>query len=143
MIRAQLSDEIRKILSTARTIAVVGISPKPERPSHQVAKYLLAAGYRVLPVNPGQREILGLPCYPDLPSVPERIDIVDIFRRPDQVEPIVRGAVACGAQLIWMQEGIVNERAAAYAEENGIAVVMDRCLMVDHRNLFGSGGSSL
>jgi len=123
---------IRRILQDTRTIAVVGLSPKPHRPSHQVARYLLAAGYTVIPVNPGQDAILGLACYPDLRAVPIPVDMVDIFRRPEAVVPIVQDAIAIGAKYIWMQEGIVNEKAAAEAEAAGLAVVMDRCTKIDH-----------
>jgi len=123
---------IRRILQDTRTIAVVGLSPKPHRPSNQVARYLLAAGYTVIPVNPGQDAILGLVCYPDLRAVPVPVDMVDIFRRPEAVQPIVQDAIAIGARYIWMQEGIVNEAAAAEAEAAGLAVVMDRCTKIDH-----------
>jgi len=123
---------IRRILQDTRTIAVVGLSPKPHRPSHQVARYLLAAGYTVIPVNPGQDAILGLACYPDLRAVPIPVDMVDIFRRPEAVVPIVQDAITIGAKYIWMQEGIVNEKAAAEAEAAGLAVVMDRCTKIDH-----------
>lgn len=127
--------KIRAILRDNKVIAVVGLSPKPERPSNQVARYMLDAGYRVIPVNPGQDEILGLPCYPDLLSVPEDVDIVTIFRRPDEVMPVVRDAVAKGARVVWMQQGIINEEAAKLAEENGLQVIMDRCIKVDHQQL--------
>jgi len=129
--------EIGRILKEYRTIAVVGMSPKENRPSHQVAAYLIAAGYHVIPVNPGQSEILGLTCYPDLLSIPEPVEIVDIFRRAEEVGPIVEQAIGVGAKVIWMQEGIVNEEAAATARTAGLKVIMDRCLKVMHENLVG------
>ena len=122
------------LLREVTTIAVVGCSPKPERPSHQVARYLLAHGYRVVPVNPGQSELLGLPCYPSVGAIPPEIEVelVDIFRRSDQVGPIVEEAIARGVKGVWMQEGVVNEAAAARARDAGIAVVMDRCTQKVH-----------
>jgi len=126
---------IRTILKNSKTIAVVGFSPKPHRPSHQVACYLMEAGYTIIPVNPGQDSILGLTCYPNLQAIPTRVDMVDIFRRSETVLPIVDDAIAIGAKYIWMQEGIVNEAAAAKAETAGLLVVMDRCTKIDHMNL--------
>lgn len=127
-------EKIRSILSENSVIAVVGLSPKPTRPSNRVARYMQQAGYRIIPVNPGQFEILGQQCYPDLLSIPHKIDIVNIFRRADQVEPVVRDAIAIQAKVIWMQQGIINERAAQLGEENGLIVVMDRCISVDHQS---------
>ncbi|MGB6290057.1 MAG: CoA-binding protein [Desulfobulbales bacterium] len=126
---------IRRILKDSKTIAVFGLSPKPQRPSHQVARYLMAAGYTIIPVNPGQDTILGLPCYPSLKAIPTQVDMVDIFRRPEAVLPIVEDAIAIGAKFIWMQEGIVHKEAAAKAEAAGLIVVMDRCTKIDHMNL--------
>ncbi len=126
---------IRRILRDSKTIAVVGLSPKPQRPSHQVARYLMGAGYTIVPVNPGQDTILGLPCYPTLKAIPTQVDMVDIFRRPEAVLPIVEDAIAIGAKFIWMQEGIVHKEAAAKAEAAGIIVIMDRCTKIDHMNL--------
>jgi len=126
--------EIGRILKEYRNIAVVGMSPKANRPSNQVASYLIAVGYHVIPVNPGQSEILGLTCYPDLTAVPEPVEIVDIFRRAEEVGPIVEQAIEIGAKVVWMQEGIVNEPAAARARAAGLKVVMDRCLKVEHGN---------
>lgn len=123
------------ILSNARSIAIVGLSPKQERPSNDVAQYLIKAGYTVYPVNPGQDSILGLKCYPSLYDIPDPIDIVNIFRRSSEVLPIVEAAVGIGASTVWMQEGIVNNEAADYAEEHGLQVVMDRCIKIDHMNL--------
>jgi uncharacterized protein len=123
------------ILRSARTIAVVGLSNKRFRPSYGVAEYMKRAGYRIIPVNPGQCEIMGEACYPDLDSVPGPVDIVDIFRRSEFVPDIVEAAIRKGAKAIWMQEGVIHEEAARRAEEAGIAVVMDRCLLKDHRRL--------
>ena len=143
MIRLLSMELIRKILNESTTIAVVGLSPKKSRPSHQVAEYLLRVGYTVIPVNPGQEMILGQKCYPDLPSIGRPVDVVDIFRRADQVEPIVRDGVAIGARVIWMQQGIINEQAAALAEQAGLAVIMDRCMKVDHMQLCGEPGNAV
>ncbi len=129
--------KIESILRDNSVIAVVGLSPRETRPSHQVAHYMQHAGYRIVPVNPGQDEILGEPCYPDLHAVPHAIDIVNVFRRADQVESVVRDAIATGARVIWMQQGIVNPEAARIAEENGLDVIMDRCIKIDHQNLMG------
>lgn len=127
--------QIRHLLTTSHTIAMVGLSPKESRPSNLVARYLISAGFRVIPVNPGQESILGLPCYPDLAAIPEPVDIVDIFRRSDEVGPVVDEAIAIGAKAVWMQEGIVNEAAATTARAAGLAVVMDRCIKTDHHLL--------
>ena len=129
--------KIREILQECRRIAVVGLSPKPARPSNQVAAYMLRAGYDIIPVNPGHAEILGLPCYPDLQSVPGTIDMVNIFRRSEEVLPVVMAAIDKKVRVIWMQQGIVNEEAAALAEKQGITVIMDRCLKVDHQQYMG------
>lgn len=126
---------IEKILREARTIAVVGLSPRPERPSYGVASYLQQQGYRIVPVNPTVDQVLGERSYPDLKSVPERIDVVDIFRRSEEVPPIVEDAIQVGARVIWMQEGVINEAAAARAREAGLAVVMDRCMLKEHQRL--------
>ena len=123
---------IQQILTSSQTIAVVGLSPKESRPSNMVARYLLEAGYRVIPVNPGQDEILGLTCYPDLVSIPDLVDLVDIFRRSEDVVPVVEEAVKIKAKAVWMQQGIINETAAQLARDAGLAVVMDRCIKVDH-----------
>lgn len=128
-------EKIRRILRDSKTIAVVGLSPKPHRPSHQVALYLMKAGYTIIPVNPGHDELLGLPCYPNLRAIPLQVDMVDIFRRPEAILAIVEDAVAIGARFIWMQEGVVNEEASAIAEAEGLSVVMDRCTKIDHMNL--------
>jgi uncharacterized protein len=126
---------IRDILKTAHTIAVVGASPKPWRDSGSIASYLGGKGYNVVPVNPVYKEVLGMKCYPDLASIGSPVDIVDIFRNPDEVMPIIDEAIAIGAKTVWMQLGVVNEEAAAKAEAAGIRVIMDRCIAVDHRRL--------
>jgi len=130
-------ERLRKIFAETGNIAVVGLSPKENRPSNQVARYLLEAGYRIIPVNPGREKILGLKCYPNLLAIEGPVDVVDIFRRADQVEPIVRDAVSIGARVIWMQQGIVNEQAAVLAENAGLTVIMDRCIKVDHMQFSG------
>lgn len=127
--------KIKEILQECKRIAVVGLSPKSTRPSHQVAAYMLRAGYEIIPVNPGHTEILGRPCYPDLQSVPGPVDMVNIFRRSEEVLPVVRAAIAKKVRVIWMQQGIVNEEAADLAEKQGITVIMDRCLQIDHQDL--------
>jgi len=134
-----MSEEIEKILKESRTIAVVGLSPRPERPSHSVARYLQAQGYRIIPVNPTVEEVLGEPSYPDLASIPETVDVVDIFRRSEHVPPIVEAAIAVGARTVWMQEGVVHEKAAQQAKEAGLLVVMDRCMLVEHGRLKAAG----
>ena len=126
---------ISEILHTSRTIAVVGLSSKRFRPSYGVAEYLKRSGYRIIPVNPRETEVLGERCYPDLDSVPEKVDMVDIFRRPEFVPEIVEAAIRIGAKAVWMQEGVVHEAAARRAEEAGLAVVMDRCILKDHRRM--------
>ncbi len=123
------------ILAAARTIAVVGLSHKRFRPSHGVAEYLKRAGYRIIPVNPFETEVLGEHSYPSLDDVEGPIDVVDIFRRSEFVPEIVEAAIRKGAKLVWMQEGVVNEEAAQRAREAGLAVVMDRCILKDHRRL--------
>lgn len=126
-------EEVRQLLRESKVIAVVGLSDKADRPSHGVASYMQQAGYRIIPVNPVLQEALGEKAYPSLHEVPEKIDIVDIFRKPDAVEAIVDEAIAVGAKAIWMQEGIVNNAAAEKARAAGLAVVMDRCLLKEHR----------
>ena len=126
---------IKALLTTARTIAVVGLSPKESRPSNMVARYLIEAGYTVIPVNPGQEEILGLDCYPDLGSIPVPVDIVDIFRRSEDVPPIVTEAIAIGAKAVWMQEGVIHAEATRTAKAAGLMVVMDRCIKTMHHDL--------
>ncbi len=132
MLPLQSLSGIDEILASTKTIALVGFSPKANRPSHMVGKYLMEAGFTVYPVNPGLSEVLGVKVYPDLASIPVAIDVVDIFRRSEDVYPIVESAIAVGAKVIWMQQGIVNTDAAALAEKAGLQVVMDRCLKIDH-----------
>jgi predicted CoA-binding protein len=126
---------IAEILQSARTIAVVGLSGKRYRPSYGVADYMQRAGYRIIPVNPEESEVLGEKSYPDLDSVPYQIDIVDIFRRSEFVPEIVEAAIRKGARAVWMQEGVVHEDAARRAEQAGLVVAMDRCILKDHRRL--------
>ena len=123
------------ILHAARTIAVVGLSSKRFRPSFGVAEYLQRAGYRIIPINPHETVVLGEECYPDLDAAPEPIDIVDIFRRSEFVPEIVEAAIRKGAKAVWMQEGVIDEQAAHRAEAAGLTVVMDRCILKDHRRL--------
>lgn len=120
-----------------RTIAVVGISDDPERPSHFVASFLESHGYKIIPVNPKLTEWEGKKCYPDLLSIPEKVDVVDIFRRSEAIPPIVDEAIKIKAKVVWMQEGIVNEEAAANARDAGIEVVMDRCMKKEYQRLKG------
>lgn len=124
-----------KLLKAAHTIAVVGLSPSPMRPSNGVAEYLKRAGYRIIPVNPNETEVLGEKCYPRLEDVPEKIDLVDIFRRSEYVPDIVESAIRVGAKAVWMQEGVINEAAAKRARQAGLEVVMDRCTLKEHRKL--------
>jgi len=131
------SDPITEILQHAKTVAVVGLSDNPLRPSHGVAAYLLDHGYRIIPVNPQIESALGEKAYPSLLDVPERIDIVNIFRRPEFVEEVVDQAIQRKVPVIWMQEEVVHEEAAQKARQAGIYVVMDRCILVEHRARFG------
>jgi predicted CoA-binding protein len=123
---------IDEILRNCRTIAVVGLSSNPARPSYRVASYMQAQGYRVIPVNPNETDVLGEPSYPSLAAVPCTIDLVDIFRKSEEVLLIVDEAIAHGVKAIWMQEGVVNEAAAARAAQIGLSVVMDRCWFKEH-----------
>jgi uncharacterized protein len=127
---------IQEVLATPRTIAVVGCSPNPERDSHRIAKLLQARGHRVIPVNPGQRSILGETCYASLRDIPEPVEMVEIFRRSEEVAPIVEEAIAVGARIVWMQLGVIDEQAAAKAQNAGLTVVMDRCPAIEYRRLF-------
>jgi len=129
-------EKIREILKDSRTIAVVGLSPKPERDSYEVAEYLQEAGYRIIPVNPAADEILGEKAFPDLVSVPEKIDVVDIFRRPEHVPAVVDEAIRVGAKTVWMQLGVIHEEGARKAADAGLEVVMDRCMLREHKRLF-------
>lgn len=123
------------ILKRNHTVAVVGLSDNPERPSHIVAKYLKEHGYHIIPVNPQTREVLGEISYPDLLSIPQPVDVVDIFRRSEDVIPIVEQAIKIGARVVWMQEGVVNEKAASIAQQVGLIVVMDKCMKKEHEKM--------
>ena len=116
------------ILKNYKVVAVVGLSSNPERASYQVAEYLKDNGYKIIPVNPNEKEVLGEVCYPDLASVPEPVEVIDIFRKSADVPPIVEQAVKIGAKAVWMQEGVINQEAADYAEKAGLEVVMDQCM---------------
>ena len=126
---------IEELLRSAHTIAVVGLSNKRWRPSYGVSQYMQRAGYKIIPVNPGLSEVLGERCYPDVDSAPGPIDIVDIFRRSELVPEVVDAAIRVGAKAVWMQEGVVHQEAAARARAAGLVVVMDRCLLKEHRKL--------
>lgn len=131
-------DQIMKdILLSAKTIASVGLSSNQQKESYWIVSYLQEQGYRIIPVNPTADEILGEKSYPDLESVPEKIDVVQVFRKPEDVPPVVDSAIKAGAKAVWMQEGIVNEEAAQKAREAGLQVVMDACMRVTHRRLIG------
>lgn len=132
------SDEIKQIIQYAKRIAVVGLSSNPDKASYHVADYLRGQGFEIIPVNPTMTEWNGLKAYADLKDVPGAIDIVDIFRKPEDVPPIVDTAIAKKAKVVWMQKGIVNNAAADKARAAGVQVVMDRCLMVEHRELKNS-----
>jgi len=129
--------EIQSLLSAYKTVAVVGISPNPDRPSHVVASYLQSKGYRIIPVRPDGEVILGERVYQSLREIPKDVvvDIVDVFRKSEEVLPIVEEAVERGAKMVWMQEGVVNQGAAAKAEKAGLKVVMDRCIKKEHQRL--------
>lgn len=129
---------IRTILATTKTIAIVGLSPKPERPSYFVGSYLSSEGYRVIPVNPTVDELFGEKAYPDLLSIPFPIDLVDVFRKPEDCAEIAKQAVQIGAKSLWLQLRIVNFEAARIAEEGGLKVVMDRCVKIEHGRYSGS-----
>ena len=131
------SDPIRDLLLTVKTIAVVGLSDSPLRPSHGVSAYIQAQGYRIIPVNPQIAEALGERAYSSLLDVPEKIDLVDVFRRPEYVDEIVEQAIRLKIPAIWLQEEVVNEHAAEKARKAGMFVVMDRCILKEHRARFG------
>jgi predicted CoA-binding protein len=132
--------ELRRILKTNHTIAVVGLSADWYRPSYFAAKYMQEHGFKIIPVNPKYDEILGEKCYPNLKAIPEPVDIVDVFRKPDDCVPIAQDAVAIGAKVLWLQLGVVNEEAARVAEAGGLEVVMDRCVKIEYARLFGGLG---
>jgi predicted CoA-binding protein len=130
-------DPIRELLERSKTIAVVGLSDRPLRPSHGVSAYMQTHGYKIIPVNPTIREALGEESYPSLAEVPQKIDIVNIFRRPEFVEEVVDQAIRLKIPALWMQEDVINEKAAEKAREAGMFVVMDRCILKEHRQRFG------
>ena len=134
---SQTSDPIHELLSRVKTIAVVGLSDRPLRPSHGVSAYMQAQGYRIIPVNPLIEESLGERAYPSLRDVPEKIDLVNVFRRPEYVDEIVEQAIQLKIPAIWLQEDVINEPAAARARQAGMFVVMDRCILKEHRARFG------
>lgn len=126
-------DAIAKILEKYKTIAVVGLSSNPMRPSYGVTEYMQSAGYRIIPVNPNETEVLREKSYPRLEDVPQKIDVVNIFRRAEEVPPLVESAIRVGAKVVWMQSGIENEEAAEKARTAGLVVVEDACILVEHR----------
>jgi len=128
-------EEIRALLESIRHIAVVGLSPKPKRPSHQVANALQQFGYHIIPVRPAVDEVLGEPAYADLYQVPEPIDLVDVFRAPDKISPIIDACIARQVPAIWLQDGVINEAEAQRARDAGITVIMDRCIYRDYMQL--------
>jgi predicted CoA-binding protein len=128
---------LRRILRENKTIAVVGLSANWWRPSYFAAKYMQEHGYRVIPVNPAYQEVLGERCYPSLKDIPEKVDIVDCFRKSEEIGPIAEDAVAIGARVLWMQLGVINHDAADTARRSGLDVVMDRCVKIEHARLFG------
>ena len=129
--------EMREILLSTKTIASVGLSSNQEKESYWIVSYLKDQGYHIIPVNPTATEILGEKAYPDLESISEKIDVVQVFRRPEDVPPVVDSAIKIGAKVVWMQEGIVNEEAARKARQAGLQVVMDACMRATHRRLIG------
>ena len=131
-------EEIRTLLSEATSVAVVGLSDRPHRTSHAIARAIQGFGLRVFPVNPNlDGPVLGEEPYSVVREIPEKVDIVDVFRRSATVMPVAEDAVAAGARVLWMQSGVVNEEAAAYARDHGLTVVMDRCIKVDYASLVG------
>ena len=129
--------ELKKILQKVRSVAVVGLSPDPERDSHKVAAYLKEQGFRIIPVNPTVPEILGEKSYPDLDAIPGEVDVVDVFRRSEAVPEIAGQAVKKKARVLWLQRGVRHDQAAAQAREAGLTVVQDTCLKVNHKRLLG------
>jgi hypothetical protein len=127
------SERITELLKTAKTIAVVGLTDSPFRPSYGVSEYMKSHGYRIIPVNPNITEWMGEKAYPSLLDVPEKIDLVDVFRRPDAVPDVVEQAIQINAPAIWLQEGVIHEQAAERARQRGIFVVMDLCILKEHR----------
>jgi hypothetical protein len=130
---APSADPIFDILTKYKTIAVVGLSSNPARPSYGVTEYMQASGYQIIPVNPNETDVLGEPSYASLEEVPQKLEIVDIFRCPEEVPPVVDAAIRAGAKVIWMQQGIANEPAAEKARVAGLTVVMDACILIEHK----------
>lgn len=128
---------LRRVLSENRVIAVVGLSPHWQRPSHFAAKYMLEHGYTIIPVNPAATEILGQKCYPELAAIPLKVDMVDVFRKPQDVSPIADEAIRIGAKCLWLQLGVIDREAAEKASAAGLDVVMDRCVKIEYARLFG------
>lgn len=131
------TEDIAQILANYHNVAMVGLSANPDKPSYKVASYLKANGYKVIPINHSVKEVLGEPSYPNLAAVPVPIEIVDIFRRPEDIPPIVEETIQVGAKVVWMQLGIVNESAASRARQAGMKVVMDKCMKKEHQALHG------
>ena len=127
-------DDIKEIFSM-QTIAVVGMSPKPERPSHYVSMYMKEQGYNIIPVNPGHNEISGIKCYPSLEEIIEPVDIVDVFRRSEYVVPLAESAINIKAKALWLQDGVINHEAAELASKSGLIVIMDDCMLQKHREI--------
>ena len=130
--------EMKEILLSAKTVASVGLSSNQEKESYWIAAYLKEQGYRIIPVNPTATEILGEKAYPDLSSVPEKVDVVQVFRKPEDGPPVVEEAIKIGAKVVWMQEGISHEESAKKAREAGLQVIMDACMRATHRRLIGA-----
>ncbi len=128
-------DRLRQLLSEARTIAVVGLSSSPSRASHSVARYLQSHGYKIIPVNPHETEVLGERAHASLVDIPDKVDVVDVFRRPEYTVDVAEDAVKVGAKLFWLQSGIVNEEAQRIAQDGGLDVVMDACMKIEHQRL--------
>ncbi|MFZ3223443.1 MAG: CoA-binding protein [Rugosibacter sp.] len=131
------AQEITNLLTRSKVIAIVGLSPKPDRPSHEVAQFLLARGYDIIPVNPACVEILGRPCYPDLAAVPRAVDMVDVFRKSEDVLPIAQDAIRIGAKSLWLQLGVINPQATVLAEAAGLIAVENLCIKIEYMQRFG------
>lgn len=129
------NDEIVEVLKNYKTVAIVGLSTDSSKPSYRVAEYLKKQGYKIIPVNPSAKEILGEKCYPDLKSIPVKVEIVDIFRKPEAIPPIVDEAIKVGAKAIWMQLGLCHNEAAEKARKAGLTVIMNKCIKIDHSML--------
>ncbi len=134
---AENNSDIKSVLTSSRIIAVVGSSPSPEKDSYMITKYLINKGYKVYPVNPNYQEILGVKCYSNLSEIPEQIDIVNIFRRPEFVLPVIEEAIQTEAAVVWFQFGVGSAEAIKYALENELTVVNDRCIKIEHMRLIG------